>query len=101
MEIDVALSPSPVPIPFLLTFADSSTFTSPFPTESVACFTYFTNDPEFVAAETEHLLYLEIQFQKRGQILEQMQQKLSAKAQESKLLYHSVISEEYCRGTPQ
>ena len=96
MEIDVPMSPSPVPPPLqfcriLLIMVRSS----PVPTQSVACFTDSAADMEFAAllkdvdelealrvaygAEKEQLIRLEIQFQKHGEILAQTQQQLEAK----------------------
>ena len=87
MDIDVAMSPSPMPPPILPDIADSCTLTSPVPTQSVACFTDSAADMEFAAllkdvdelgalrvaygAEKERLIRLEIQFQKHHEILAQ------------------------------
>ena len=105
MEIDVPMSPSPVPLPILPDIADNCTLTSPVPTQSVACFTDSADDMECAAllkdvgelealqvaygAEKERLIRLEIQFQKHRGILAQTQQ-LDAKTQESKILDRNV-----------
>ena len=106
MEIDVPMSPSPVPPPIFPDIADNYTLTSPVPTQSVACFTDSAADMEFAAllkdvdelealrvaygAEKERLIRLEIQFQKHREILAQTQQQLEAKTQESKILDRNV-----------
>ena len=106
IDIDVPMSPSPAPPPILPDFADSCTLTSPVPTQSVACFTDSAADMEFAAllkdvdelealrvaygAEKERLIRLEIQFQKRREILAQIQQQVEAKPQEKKILDRNV-----------
>ena len=102
MEIDVPMSPSPLPPPILPDIADNCTLTSPVPTQSVACFTDSAADMDFAAlledvdelealqvaygAGKERLIHLEIQFQKHREILAQTQQQLEGKTQEKKTL---------------
>ena len=106
MEIDVPMSPSPVPPPILPVIADNCTLTSLVPTQSVACFTDSAADMEFAAllkdvdefealrvaygAEKERFLCMEIQFQKHREVLAQTQQQLEAKTQENKNLDRNV-----------
>ena len=106
MEIDVPISLSSVPPPFLPDIADNCTLNSPVCTQSVACFTDSAADMEFAAllkdidelealqvaygAEQERLIRLEIQFQKHREILAQTQPQLEAKTQENKILDRNV-----------
>ena len=106
MEIDVAISQSPVPPPILSDMAESCTLTSPVPTQSLVCLTDSAADTEFAAplkdandlevlwvahgAEKEILIRLEIQLQMQREILAQTQQQLEAKAKENKILDRNV-----------